>query len=248
MKATYPKGKKLATDLSKILSKDDELVVKSDDNPVFFEYNNKAYYIYLKCVSWGGNPYPENTTRAQLPKRPIFTQIKESDDIFMFWGYDINNQVYVCWDPNVAKSRLNHKNYVSFFSRKIEQEKASEGHPNQATLSNGLRYVCFKTIDAVYFVKNLSVFFQLHLDKQRTDHKDRCVNSKLTVTTHSPILNKVEDDLSVKLLIDNLRDKHCQSLLEIISSAMNSFKSDYQEMNLKNWYHIIKTYLKDNPI
>lgn len=84
MKVIYPKGEKLALDLSRILSTDDEIIVKSDDNPVFFEYENQSYYVYLKCVSWGGKPYPENTTRAQLPKRPIFTQIKESDDILCF--------------------------------------------------------------------------------------------------------------------------------------------------------------------
>lgn len=248
MKVIYPKGEKLALDLSRILSTDNEIIVKSDQNPVFFEYEGQGYYVYLKCVSWGGNPYPQNTTRAQLPKRPIFSQIKDSDNIFMFWGYDIDNQVYVCWDPNIAKSRLNHKSYVSFFSRKNEQEKATEGHPNQASLSNGLKYVCFKTVDSIHIIKNLSDYFPIHIHKSISVGEPSPKEDDNTEKVHSGILNNVNDDLSVKLLIDSLRNNDDSSTLEIISKTMNTFSSDYPLMTLKNWYHIIEKYKKENPV
>lgn len=249
MNAHYPKGKSLAMDLSRILSQDDEIVVKSDDNPVFFEYEGQGFCVYLKCMCWGGKSYSENTTRAQLPKHKIFSKIKESDLIFMFWGYDVENQVYVCWNPEITKARLNNKDYVSFFSRKKEQEKAIDGHPNQAYLTNGLKYICFKTIDSIYVIKHLSDFFPIRMHKYVYVNEPGVDEEGTTLEKpHPGILNNVVEDLSVKLLIDNLRSNQEAPVLTIISKTMNSFESDYPLMSLKDWYRIIEDYINNNPI
>ena len=67
------------------------------------------------------------TTRAQLPKRDLFDEIKKSPNIFIFLGYDQENDVFVCWDFNVAKERLNVGKSVSFYSRISYQEEVEEG-------------------------------------------------------------------------------------------------------------------------
>ena len=94
------------------------LRVISRDDILLIDLDGHQYYIYLKCVSHKGNPYPLNDQRAQLPQRPIFDAIKASDTDFLFLGYDMDNDVFVCWDPLKVRQRLNVKSYVSFYSFK----------------------------------------------------------------------------------------------------------------------------------
>ena len=85
-----------------------------ESNPIRYDFEGTIYNVYLKNVTYAGNPYPENHTRAQLPKHDDFNRIKSSDERFLFLGYDSSNDVFVCWDPSKAKARLNAKNYVFF--------------------------------------------------------------------------------------------------------------------------------------
>jgi hypothetical protein len=237
MKTKYPKGEQLVSDLCKILSVDTTISIIKCENPIHIIYNGRDMYIFMKCVSYAGKPYPENTTRAQLPKRPIFDEIKESDAIMMFWGYDIDNNLYVCWDPDKTKSRLNHRNYVSFFSRKNEQEAVKPGEIRSAELSNGDKYVLFKAGDSATFIKTLNLYFP------RKVVKDISVETQDNVHVLG-VLNKVEDDVSVKLLIDNLLSRDMNtSILTLVSDCMNNYGDFYNKMSLKQWYHVVNEYM-----
>jgi hypothetical protein len=68
-----------------------------------------------------------DTTRAQLPKRDDFEERKKSHNPFVFLGYDQANDVLVCWNFHIAKTRLNEKESVSFYSRQFFQEEVSLG-------------------------------------------------------------------------------------------------------------------------
>lgn len=45
-----------------------------------------------------------DTTRAQLPIKDEFSEIKESAYPFIFLGYDRINDVLVCWNFHIAKN------------------------------------------------------------------------------------------------------------------------------------------------
>ena len=154
MAKTYPNGKELSKSFCLSFEDYPGFKVISGDNPLLIEVDGKKYYIYFKNVSYAGNPYPDTTTRAQLPERPEFDAIKTTDITFFFFGYDIDNDLYVCWEPGKTKDRLNEKSYVSFFSRKPFQESVEEGEVKFTTLSNGDIYAAFKK-------DSLPLFFRL---------------------------------------------------------------------------------------
>ena len=97
----YPKSKELIDIFISALNESFSSIEKSE--VLRFEFNGLKYVAYFKCVSYAGTPYPLNTTRAQLPQREEFEKI-ETDERFLFIGYDVGNDVFVCWDPIKAKS------------------------------------------------------------------------------------------------------------------------------------------------
>ena len=144
----YPKSREL---IDIFLSGVNECFTAIEKSEVLrFIFNDFKYVAYFKCVSYGGTPYPLNTTRAQLPQRDEFDKIK-MDERFLFIGYDVDNDVFVCWDPIKAKSRLNKKSYVSFFCRKNIQDSVTIGNVIEARLTNGDVYVLFKKYDIPLF-------------------------------------------------------------------------------------------------
>lgn len=118
---------------------------------VRFSHSNHDFACYFKNICHGGNSYADFVMRAQLPKCPDFDTLK-ANEIFLFVGYDEMHQVFVVWDPVVVKSRLNKKNYVSFFCRQ-DLASVSQGSITEAKLKNGLRYYLFHQTDVTMFLE-----------------------------------------------------------------------------------------------
>lgn len=226
-----------------IISRNDILHISIDGH---------EYYIYLKCVSHKGNPYPLNDQRAQLPQRPIFDNVKSSDVDFLFLGYDMDNDVFVCWDPLKVRQRLNVKSYVSFYSFKDLQNNVQLGKIDSAELSNGDKFVLFKREDMLSFFNMIKVHFPQLKESDPID--DSVEDEPLTAPIPSPykkvevvgILSNVCSDQSVKLLIDSMATEG-QNRMQIICSCMNDFQRFYYKMKLTDWKRIIYAYL-DNEV
>lgn len=110
----YPKGKVLMEKFITAIGSYEGFEVLRQDAVCQFKFDGACFYAYFKCISHEGNPYPLEHQRAQLPQRKEFDEIKESSDPFLFLGYDVDNDVFVCWEPHKIKPRLNRKSYVSF--------------------------------------------------------------------------------------------------------------------------------------
>lgn len=157
---------------------------------------------------------------------------------FLFLGYDEVNEVFACWDPIRAKERLNERNYVSFFSRLNQQESVHQGQCNTAYLQNNSKYVLFKINDLANFLLNISIYFPDLMTSAGSPE----TNTDFQKTTG--VLQHVADDVSVKLLIDELvQNEGGYSNLAIISKCMNEYNEYYPEMSLKNWHDITCDYL-----
>ncbi len=102
-----------------------------------------------------------DTTRAQLPIREEFDEIKKSDIPFIFLGYDQQNDVLVCWNFHNVKVRLNEKRSVSFYSRQFLQDEVSSGTFLRKKLKNGDEPILFKRRDLVEFFSQIETFFPL---------------------------------------------------------------------------------------
>ena len=100
--------------------------VVSGLNPCIIIYKEQRFNVYIKNLTPAqlSNNHPD-VWRCQLPKRPIFSVFKNSEDMFLLLGYDAANDVYSTWNPYWAKQRLNVGESVSMYSRYSIQEKAS---------------------------------------------------------------------------------------------------------------------------
>ena len=226
--------------IRQLLQMEKDFVIVSDDIITHLEVKGKDFFLFIKSLTYAGNPYPQNTTRAQLPRRSEFNSIKESDAVFLFLGYDEVNEVFACWDPIRVKERLNEKNYVSFFSRLNLQESVHQGQCNTAYLQNNSKYVLFKINDLANFLLNIRKYFPDLMTSAETPE----TNTDSPKTTG--VLQNVADDVSVKLLIDELvQNEGGQSNLAIISKCMNEYNEYYPEMSLKNWHDITCDYLAE---
>ena len=232
----YPKGERLVQYILDAIKEDCDFGVIAKSNPLCIEYAGKRFVLFFKCISYAGNPYPRNTTRAQLPQRKEFTQLA-SGDIFLFIGYDCDNDVYVTWDPTKTKARLNKKGYVSFFSRQSEQNGVKVGHISSAFLSNGDKYVLFKREDVHQFFESISALFP-SLEPTVDE-----VLPSISPEEDTSILNAIENDISVKLLVDTLMDKHRNDKLYIISECMKNYGGYYEKMRFIDWAKIVQKYV-----
>ena len=235
----YPKGKELAKNFVEKLKKYSNFELISQSDVCHIRIDNEEYYLYFKCVTHEGNPYPLEHQRAQLPKRESFDKIKESDVPFLFLGYDVDHDVYVCWEPSKVKPRLNNKTYVSFYSRLSIQASVVEGEIRDETLTNGDKFILFKSADILSFFQMIDQHF-VELKK----------NSQTSMASEPPIIGKgkevigkildINDDDSLKLLIDRVKE---ESMLRIMSACMNEFGEYYPKMSLTDWTKVIKKYL-----
>ena len=223
------------------------LRVISRDDILLIDLDGHQYYIYLKCVSHKGNPYPLNDQRAQLPQRPIFDAIKASDTDFLFLGYDMDNDVFVCWDPLKVRQRLNVKSYVSFYSFKDIQNNVQLGKIDSAELSNGDKFVLFKREDMLSFFNMIKVHFP-KIKESDPDIEDVPQQNSESKTSTSRkvgvvgILTDIMTDQSVKLLVDDMVAEE-KNRMEIICACMNNFAQFYYKMKLTDWKRIIYSYL-----
>lgn len=247
---TYPKGTEIIKTFLSGIEQNELLSLhpSNDEMVLHFSFAEKNYVAYFKCISYAGSPYPKNTTRAQLPCRSEFNCIKD-DEIFLFLGYDVENDLFVCWDPIKVKSRLNKKKYVSFFCRQNVQDSVQEGNVVEANLTNGDVYVLFKRCDISRFFEMIEVHFkelsndissqpipttsELQEDNFSEDVSDADLVGKLS---------NLNDDPIVRAFVDQLVSQGKRPL-QIISECCNTFSSTYYTMLFKEWADIINSYL-----
>jgi len=231
----YPKSRELIEVFLSGLNESFSSIEKSE--VLRFVFNDSKYVAYFKCVSYAGTPYPLNTTRAQLPQREEFDKI-ETDERFLFIGYDVDNDVFVCWDPIKAKSRLNKKSYVSFFCRQNIQESVTAGNIVEARLTNGDVYVLFKRCDIPRFFEMIEIHFPnlLKTESDKDESDEDVSNSEIEGR-----LGDVNDDEMVKAFVDEMLISQ-KSHLTIVSECSNAFGAAYPRMLFKEWNDIVKKY------
>lgn len=169
------KPEKLLELAREILDKSDDFVYKSGSQPFLMSFKNEDFYVYIKNISSAYFSDRDKTTRAQLPIKKEFEEIKKSDKTFIFLGYDGINDVYVCWNFNVAKSRLNVGKSVSFYSRSFFQSEVKEGKFVKRLLKNGDTPVFFKRTSLIDFFENVHSFFSIELgisEFEKVDYRE----------------------------------------------------------------------------
>lgn len=243
VKKTYPKGKELIEKFIDTIGDYEGFSVLSKDTVLQFIFDGLSYYAYFKCISHEGNPYPLEHQRAQLPQREEFKEVINSLIPFLFFGYDIDNDVFVCWEPHKIKPRLNKKSYVSFYSRLSAQQSVEEGKIKEEILTNGDKFVLFKRIDLIPFLQMIDTHFpELKNNDLSFVNEQNQIEKKLKgEDIQGRIVDAREDD-SVCLLIDSYTED--TSTLTIVGECMNQFGQYYSKMGFSDWGKIVRSYLK----
>lgn len=244
-KTKYLKGQELTEMFLGKIKNCPNVQILSQSGVCHVKIYGDEYYLYFKSVTPEGGPHPIEHQRAQLPRRAAFEKIKESKIPFLFIGYDVGNDVYVCWDPSKVKPRLNKKSYVSFYSRLSIQEGVVEGEIRDERLTNGDKFVLFKSADILSFFQMIDQHFAELKKSEPTMANDvldvqKYNNQKVGGNDVVGKLTDINDDPAVKLLVDNMQG--C-STLQIMSSCMNEFGEYYPKMSLTDWNKVLKLYL-----
>lgn len=142
-----------------VLDKSTSFEFISGIQPFLMSFEKEQFYVYIKNISSAYFSDRDKTTRAQLPIKPEFKTIKESNIPFIFFGYDGINDVLVSWNFHIAKERLNVGKSVSFYSRIFYQSEVKDGEFLRRKLKNGDLPVFFKRSNLVEFFKNINSFF-----------------------------------------------------------------------------------------
>lgn len=198
--------------------------------PFLMKYDNVPYYVYIKNLSSAFFKDRPGTTRAQLPKRDLFDEIKKSPNIFIFLGYDQENDVFVCWDFNVAKERLNVGKSVSFYSRISYQEEVEEGEFLRINLKNGDNPIVFKRKSITDFFDKINTFFDVK-SKGLSDSTHPVVeDGKIKVITEEELLKQLRPLIKIS----------SPHILEAISVAEKFYEGKYPKMNMRDWLQLVK--------
>jgi hypothetical protein len=152
-------GEQLLSLARKVLVKSPEFIYIKGVQPFIMIFKNQKYYVYIKNISSAYFADRDKVTRAQLPIKPEFDLIKSSPHPFIFLGYDSINDVYVCWNYNLVKKRLNNGESVSFYSRMFFQSEVKEGEFLRKKLKNGDIPVLFKRSGLIDFFLKIETFF-----------------------------------------------------------------------------------------
>ena len=204
-----------------------DFVYKNGIQPFLMEIGGREFYIYVKNLSSAYFKTRPDTTRAQLPVREDFEEIKHSSIPFVFLGYDSVNDVIVCWNYHTAKQRLNERKSVSFYSRSYFQEEVVSGEFLRKELKNGDTPVLFKRKDIITFFRSIDSFFRKPTGSE--DVKDIIVDGKINNITDKTLLQKLKPLL-------NTDTPHTLEAIKVTQQ----FYGDLPQMKFRDWANLVK--------
>ena len=198
----------------------------NEGNPFLIRIYGNEFYVFLKNLSPAYFKNSPDVTRIQLPFSDHFKVISQQEKPFIILGFDIDNDVFVAWNPELIQKRLNYKQNVSLYSRNSFQSNVAITEFYSGTLSNKEKIILFKrNLLPEYFEKYKTLF-----DYSTSDKKDH------DILLDSNKLNSINDNFVIEKLKQLLtRNK----LLEGIEFCNNYYKESYPEMTFRDWYKLV---------
>ncbi|MDR2926795.1 MAG: hypothetical protein LBV41_01115 [Cytophagaceae bacterium] len=234
---TYPET--LRQLMIEVLATSSKFSYREGMQPFLMSFDGKEYYVYVKNLSSAYFTDRPDTTRAQLPIRDEFEEIKKSHIPFIFLGYDQNNDVLVCWNFHIVKTRLNEKKSVSFYSRRFFQEEVTQGIFLRKRLKNDDEPVLFKRVDLVSFFNQIDTFFPLNKNTNDThevvNETEPIEENKLFVSNGK--LLKITDSALIEQLKPLIEQKRT---LQAWQHAADFYKGQFPAMKLTDWKILVK--------
>ncbi|MBN8687323.1 MAG: hypothetical protein J0M10_09900 [Chitinophagales bacterium] len=199
-----------------------------DGNPFLISIYGNHFYVFLKNISPAYFINSPDVTRVQLPQSDHFKKISKTKLPFIILGYDIDNDVFVAWNHNKIKDRLNAKSNVSLYSRLSLQKSNFNKKFISGYLTNGEKIIVFKRDHLVDYFMQLNTLFTPLPDSFDRD-----------------IVNQTNDEYSIyeisdKLLINKLTPLlESNRVLEAVEVCSNYYSGKYVDMKFKDWFNLV---------
>ena len=212
-----------------------------DGNPFFVKIGAKQYCIYLKNLSPAYFKNSPDIVRVQLPYSEHFLKIFNVEVLFIIFGYDVETDTVVTWNPRIIRERLNSKRNVSLYSRYSLHELVTLNELKSGYLSNGEKIVLFKR-------KNLNLFFKFH--QELFEDNTSCYSKGIEIIrveepdqriVECNILELMDYDLLQKLY--PLLQKN--QVLQAVEITSRHYSGKFKNMTFKDWYKIVDAVFKD---
>lgn len=224
-----------------------EFVYISGIQPFSMKFSGKQYYVYVKNLSSAFFQDRPDTTRAQLPIRDDFDEIKLSPYSFVFLGYDQDNDVLVCWNYHIVKTRLNEKKSVSFYSRQFFQDEVVSGSFLRKRLKNGDEPILFKRKDLSSFFSRIESFFNkegesddnhIFLEQQEISFAQNNVNDEINSNIINGKIVKIDNEELILRIKQLILTNHTPDAIKAVAEY---YKGKYPAMKLRDWYGLVKS-------
>ena len=205
-------------------------------NPFLININKNQYYIFLKNLSPAYFKNSPDVTRVQLPYSTHFSKIFKAEIPFIILGYDIDNDSFVCWNPEKIKERLNAKSNVSLYSRESLQSNVKSNEFKSGSLSNGEKIIIFKREMLTTIFENLDNLFNEQSKKSKIEILEEpiveYVSGKLIEIKDNNILQQI------KPLLKN------NKVLKAVEVCTEYYSGQYKSMTFKDWFNLINSIYK----
>lgn len=204
----------------------------SKENPFILQADLDKFYVFIKNISPAYFKNSPDISRVQLPTSARFKSVSYSELLFVILGYDVENDVFVSWNPYNVKERLNSKSNVSLYSRFSLQSEVSNNEFKEGFLSNGEKIILFKRALLNEFFNQLTSLFSDEMGKE--DHTEPEEKSSSN-----------EEIEIIKNLIDPLLKQN--RVLEAVSLLAEKYKNHPKYLNLKfkDWFDIVNERYQD---
>jgi hypothetical protein len=193
-------------------------------NPFLIRIGTKKFFVFIKNLSPAYFKNSPDVTRIQLPYSTHFLKILKADIPFIIFGYDVDTDTVVTWNPVKIKERLNAKSNVSLYSRSSLQEKVKKDEFKVGYLSNGEKIIVFKRV-------NLSKFFNIVYDLFEESNV-----KKIDKSRQSNNLTKIVDKKLLQIIKPLLKQN---KVLQAVEETSAYYEREHKSMTFRDWHKIV---------
>lgn len=193
-------------------------------NPFLIKIGTKKFFVFIKNLSPAYFKNSPDVTRIQLPYSTHFSKILKADIPFIIFGYDVDTDTVVTWNPVKVKERLNAKSNVSLYSRSSLQEKVKKDEFKFGYLSNGEKIIVFKRVNLIkFFNKVFDLFEESNVEK-------------IDKSRQSDNLTEIVDKNLLQIIKPLLKQN---KVLQAVEETSAYYEKKHKNMTFRDWHKIV---------
>lgn len=205
-----------------------------EGNPFLITISNNIFFVFLKNISPAYFKNLPDITRVQLPYSEHFKKVIADNVPFTILGYDTESDVFVGWNPERIKQRLNAKGNISLYSRKSLQGNIPAGEFSFGTLSNGEKIVLFRREMLPEFFAQIQGLFSAEDLSKDFEEYEGLEPEELPAQE-----NKIYEIESPELLARLEPILKRNRVLEAVKLCGEHYKDSYKGMTFRDWFGLV---------